>query len=51
MGVPGSREQLEQIVTAVRDSGCTGINFYNHSESPPRMLQWLEEVLRQGQLN
>ena len=47
MGVPESERQLAAIITAVRDGGCNGINFYNHSESPPKMLRWLENILPQ----
>jgi hypothetical protein len=45
MGIPESKLQLQNIITAVRDSGCNGVNFYNYSESPPKMLGWLSEVL------
>jgi hypothetical protein len=45
MDIPESKIQLKNIVTAVNDSGCNGINFYNLSESPPKMLTWLSEVL------
>lgn len=44
-GVPTSEKQLFQIVQAVAASGCNGINFYNYSESPPKMLAWLAGVL------
>jgi hypothetical protein len=45
VGVPESEEQLREIIEVVRDGGCNGINFYNYSESPPKMLGWLENVL------
>jgi len=45
MGTPASSEELHQIIAAVYDSGCNGINFYNHSEAPPKMLGWLKAVL------
>ncbi len=45
MGVPKSEQQLREIIRAVRVGGCNGINFYNRSEAPPKMLQWLKNVL------
>jgi hypothetical protein len=45
-GIPKDQEQLARIVHAVRTSGCNGINFYNRSESPPRMLSWLRAALK-----
>jgi hypothetical protein len=45
MSIPESKRQLESIIVAVGKGGCSGINFYNHSESPPKMLQWLAETL------
>ena len=45
MGVPASPEQLRAIVTAVKDGGATGPIFYNYSESPPRMLEWVKGAL------
>ena len=45
MGVPESEEHLRKIIAAVKKSGCNGINFYNRSEAPPRMLSWLKNVL------
>jgi hypothetical protein len=47
MGVPESEKQLHEIIEAVRNGGCNGINFYNHSESPPKMFGWLKNVLPQ----
>jgi hypothetical protein len=44
-GVPASERQLRSIISAVRDGGCNGINFYNRSESPPQMLKWLAKIL------
>lgn len=44
-GVPASEKQLREIISAVRDGGCNGINFYNRSESPPKMLKWLSNIL------
>jgi hypothetical protein len=32
-------------VTAVKDGGATGPIFYNYSESPPRMLEWVKGAL------
>ena len=46
-GVPQSQRQLRAIVSAVADAGCNGINFYNHSEAPPKMLGWLRAALRE----
>jgi len=45
MGVPQSEQQLYDIIAAVRDGGCNGINFYNRSEAPPKMLAWLAKTL------
>jgi len=45
MGIPRSEQQLREIVDVVTKSGCNGINFYNRSESPPRMLSWLKSAL------
>lgn len=45
MGVPRTKSQLRQIIAAVQAGGCQGVNFYNHSESPPRMLGWLAQTL------
>lgn len=44
-GIPSSEKQLWQIIEAVRAGGCNGINFYNYSESPPKMLGWLKNAL------
>jgi len=46
-GVPQSQRQLGAIVSAVADAGCNGINFYNRSEAPPKMLGWLRAALRE----
>jgi len=45
MGVPKSETQLRQIIEAVQKQGCNGINFYNRSESPPKMLAWLAKIM------
>ncbi len=45
MGVPKNERQLREIISAVEKSGCNGINFYNRSEAPPKMLSWLKNVL------
>ena len=45
MGVPKSETQLQQIIEAVQKQGCNGINFYNRSESPPKMLAWLSKIM------
>lgn len=47
MGVPASESQLRAIVRAVQNGGCNGINFYNYSESPPKMLNWLAAVMKE----
>ncbi|HZZ43402.1 MAG TPA: hypothetical protein VFE58_10735 [Tepidisphaeraceae bacterium] len=44
-GIPSSPSQLRDIITAVRSAGFNGINFYNHSESPPKMLSWIRDAL------
>lgn len=45
MGVPASPAELRAIVTAVKDGGSTGPIFYNYSESPPRMLDWIKGAI------
>ena len=45
-GVPRTESELRGIVDAVRDAGCTGVNFYNRSEAPPKMLAWLASAMR-----
>jgi hypothetical protein len=47
MGVPRSEKELQSIVRAVAQGGCNGINFYNRSESPPTMLNWLSKALKE----
>jgi hypothetical protein len=44
-GVPANEGQLREIISSVQNAGCNGINFYNRSESPPKMLKWLANVL------
>lgn len=46
MAVPSSEQQLRGIVQALRDGGSTGPIFYNYSESPRKMLGWIEGALR-----
>jgi hypothetical protein len=46
MGVPARAAELRAIVEAVRDGGCNGLNFYNRSEAPPKMLGWVKGALR-----
>jgi len=31
----------------VQNGGCNGINFYNRSEAPPKMLTWLPAVMKE----
>ena len=45
MGVPANEAELRAIVEAVRDGGCNGLNFYNRSEAPPKMLGWVKSAL------
>jgi len=45
MGIPESEEDLGRIIAAARDGGCNGVSFYNFSESPPKMLEWLGRTL------
>lgn len=45
MGIPSSEEQLRGIIAAVHEAECNGINFYNRSEAPPKMLRWLAQTL------
>lgn len=44
-GVPKNERQLREIIAAIQRTGCNGVNFYNHSEAPPKMLGWLNKVL------
>lgn len=44
-GIPDSEAQLRQIVQAVGQAGFNGINFYNRSEAPPKMLSWLRGAI------
>ncbi|MDB6026639.1 MAG: hypothetical protein JWM68_2862, partial [Verrucomicrobiales bacterium] len=44
MGVPQSEQDLRDIIQAVANGGCNGIAFYNRSEAPPKMLQWLKTI-------
>jgi hypothetical protein len=45
-GVPRSEDELEQIVNAVACGGCDGVNFYNRSEAPSKMLAWLARIMQ-----
>jgi hypothetical protein len=45
MGVPRSEAQLVETIQALQRGGCNGVNFYNRSESPPKMLRWLQDAL------
>jgi len=46
MGVPRDAAELRAIVEAVRDGGCSGLAFYNFSDSPPKMLSWIKDAVR-----
>jgi hypothetical protein len=46
MGLPRSQTELRAIVGAVRDGGCRGVGFFNLSESPPKMLDWIKGAVR-----
>lgn len=45
MGTPGSEDELREIISAVAQDRCNGINFYDYSEAPPKMLSWLARTL------
>ncbi len=45
MGIPSSLKELQSIIQAAREAGATGIYFYNYSEAPPTMLEWLAPAL------
>jgi hypothetical protein len=47
MGIPSSKEQLREIVLAVKQGGSTGPIFYNYSESPRKMLGWIKSALKE----
>jgi hypothetical protein len=44
-GIPRSEHELLEIISAALAGGCNGVNFYNYSEAPPKMLQWLAHRL------
>ncbi len=46
-GTPESEKQLRGIIQGVQNGGCNGINFYNRSEAPPKMLTWLAAVMKE----
>ena len=39
------REELIQIVNAIRKEGNCGVNFYNYSEAPIEKLRWIKQAL------
>jgi hypothetical protein len=43
-----SQEALTDIVYAAREGGAEGIVFYNYSESPRRLLDWLQVALKEA---
>jgi hypothetical protein len=45
MGVPGTAQQLRDIVVALKTAGSSGPIFYNYSESPQKMLGWIKGAL------
>jgi hypothetical protein len=45
MGIPASREQLKEIVVAIKQGRSTGPGFYNYSEAPEKMLSWIKTAL------
>ncbi len=45
MGVPRDEMQLRDIVLALKKGGSTGPIFYNHSESPEKMLGWIKKAI------
>ncbi|MHB1022208.1 MAG: hypothetical protein ACYC46_03300 [Acidobacteriaceae bacterium] len=46
MGVPASAAELREIVLAAHSAGATGVYFYNYSEAPPAMLDWLQPAIQ-----
>ena len=46
MGVPGTERELIEMVQTVKRCGSTGPIFYNYSEAPPRMLQWIAAAIK-----
>lgn len=44
-GIPKSEREFLELLSALSAGGCNGVNFYNYSESPPKMLEWLARVL------
>ncbi len=49
MGVPASAAELREIVLAAQSAGATGVYFYNYSEAPQAMLNWLQPALEATQ--
>ena len=45
MGIPESEFQLREIILALMRAGSTGPIFYNYSEAPRRMLNWVKASL------
>ena len=45
MGVPATKQQLREIVLAIKRGGSTGPGFYNYSEAPEKMLSWIKAAL------
>jgi hypothetical protein len=45
MGIPIDEQQLRDIVLAAKQGGSDGPVFYNYSESPMRMLNWIKSAL------
>lgn len=46
MGVPATADELRDIVLAAKGAGATGVYFYNYSEAPRTMLDWLRPALK-----
>jgi hypothetical protein len=45
MGLPASQSELEEIVQAAQQGGADLLLFYNYSESPRTMLDWIKPAL------
>lgn len=45
MGLPASQREFNEIARAARKAGAARLVFYNASESPPRMLDWIPAAL------
>lgn len=46
LGLPGSEAEFQSIARAAREAGAARLVFYNASESPRRMIEWIPAALQ-----